>query len=48
MTSLFVGLGSTPLSATLFITAALAFLLPMLLRWRGRGRVLSQFGTDED
>jgi len=39
---------STPLSATLLVIAALAFLVPMLLRWRGRGRVLSQFGTDED
>lgn len=39
---------STPLSATLLVIAALAFLVPMLLRLRGRGQVLAQFGGDDD
>jgi putative tricarboxylic transport membrane protein len=39
---------STPLSATLLAIAALAFLVPLLLRLRGRGQVLSQFGGDDD
>ncbi len=44
----FTTLVSTPLSATLLAIAALAFFVPLLLRLRGRGQVLSQFGTDED
>ncbi|MGQ0564407.1 MAG: tripartite tricarboxylate transporter permease [Gemmobacter sp.] len=44
----YMTLVSTPLSATLLVIAALAFLVPMLLRLRGRGQVLSQFGGDDD
>jgi putative tricarboxylic transport membrane protein len=39
---------STPLSAGLLAFAALAFLLPIFLRWRGRGQVLAQMAGDED
>ncbi len=39
---------STPLSATLLAIAALALIVPMLLRASGRGRVLSQVATAED
>jgi len=39
---------STPLSAGLLTVAALALIVPMLMRARGRGAVLSQIATDED
>jgi putative tricarboxylic transport membrane protein len=39
---------SSPLSATLLALAALALVVPMLLRLRGRGQVLSQIAGDED
>jgi putative tricarboxylic transport membrane protein len=41
-------LASTPLSATLLALAVLALVVPMLLRMRGRGQVLSQIAGDED
>jgi putative tricarboxylic transport membrane protein len=39
---------STPLAATLLALAALALIVPMLLRLRGKGRVLSQIAGDSD
>jgi putative tricarboxylic transport membrane protein len=39
---------ATPLSASLLAVAALALILPMLLRARGRGAVLRQMAGDED
>jgi putative tricarboxylic transport membrane protein len=39
---------STPLSATLLGIAALALIVPMLMRLRGKGQVLSQIAGDGD
>jgi putative tricarboxylic transport membrane protein len=39
---------STPLSATLLAIAALAFIVPLILRLRGRGDVLRAVAGDED
>lgn len=39
---------STPLSATLLALAALALIVPMLMRLRGRGQVLTQIAGDSD
>jgi putative tricarboxylic transport membrane protein len=39
---------STPLAAGLLFVAFLALVVPPLLRWRGRGAVLSQIAGDED
>ncbi len=39
---------STPLSASLLALASVALILPMVLRARGRGRVLAALGGDED
>ena len=38
----------SPLAAGLLICAAAALLVPMYLRWRGKGQVLSQMAGDED
>lgn len=35
---------SSPIAATLLLAAALALIVPAVLRWRGRGRVLAQLG----
>jgi putative tricarboxylic transport membrane protein len=39
---------STPISAILLFLALLALLLPMYLRWRGKGRVLAEMAGDSD
>jgi putative tricarboxylic transport membrane protein len=39
---------STPLSAALLALAALALIVPMILRYRGRGAVLAQIAGDSD
>ncbi|KFI32995.1 tripartite tricarboxylate transporter TctA [Haematobacter missouriensis] len=39
---------SSPVSAGLMTVAALAFVVPMILRLRGRGKVLGQLAADED
>jgi len=39
---------ATPLSAGLLILAGLALVVPMYLRWRGRGAVLAQLAVAED
>jgi len=39
---------STPAALTLYAIAALALLLPLVLRLRGKGSVLRQLGSDED
>lgn len=39
---------STPLAAGLLAVAALALIVPPLLRWRGKGAVLSQIAGDSD
>ncbi|WP_430463066.1 tripartite tricarboxylate transporter permease [Tabrizicola sp.] len=39
---------STPLAAGLLFVAALALVIPPLLRWRGKGAVLAQIAGDED
>ena len=39
---------STPVSAGLLAVAALALLVPLVLRWRGKGAVLAQIAGDED
>ncbi|ODN68505.1 tripartite tricarboxylate transporter permease [Methylobrevis pamukkalensis] len=39
---------SSPLAITLYLIAAAAVLLPMLMRLRGRGDVLRQIASDED
>jgi putative tricarboxylic transport membrane protein len=36
------------IAVVLWLLALTAVLLPLWLRWRGRGRVLTQFATDED
>jgi len=38
----------SPIAAVMLVIAALALLVPMYLRWRGRGQVLSRLGGDED
>ena len=38
----------SPVAATLLALAALAVVLPLLLRLRGRGQVLASLGGDED
>jgi putative tricarboxylic transport membrane protein len=39
---------STPLAASLLGIAALALIVPMILRWIGRGKMLSQLAAAED
>ena len=39
---------STPLAATLLAIAALALIVPMILRLRGKGQVLAQIAGDSD
>jgi putative tricarboxylic transport membrane protein len=39
---------STPLSAGLLGIAALALIVPMVMRLRGRGQVLAQIASDSD
>ncbi|MER2534699.1 MAG: tripartite tricarboxylate transporter permease [Rhizobiaceae bacterium] len=36
------------IAVVLWLLALTAVFLPIYLRWRGKGKVLSQFGTDED
>jgi putative tricarboxylic transport membrane protein len=36
------------IAIVLWLLALTAVFLPIYLRWRGKGKVLSQFGTDED
>jgi putative tricarboxylic transport membrane protein len=38
----------SPIAVVLLLLAAAAVIVPLVLRARGRGRVLSQFATDED
>ena len=38
----------SPLSATLLVFAALALIVPMVLRMRGKGQMLSQLAAEED
>jgi len=39
---------STPVALALYALAIVALLLPLILRLRGRGKVLSQLASDED
>ncbi|MGL5011985.1 MAG: tripartite tricarboxylate transporter permease, partial [Paracoccaceae bacterium] len=39
---------STPVSAGILLLAVLAFVVPLVLRLRGRGKILSQMASDED
>jgi len=39
---------SSPISIILLGVAAIALILPAYLRWRGRGKVLSQMAASED
>lgn len=39
---------SSPIAAVLFVVAALAFIVPLIMRIRGRGEVLSQMAANED
>jgi putative tricarboxylic transport membrane protein len=39
---------TSPIAAVLFVVAALAFIVPLILRMRGRGEVLSQMAANED
>ena len=39
---------ATPLSAILLGIAALALIVPMILRYRGKGQVLAQIAGDSD
>ena len=39
---------STPVSAGLLVLAALALIIPLVLRLRGKGQVLAQVASDED
>ncbi|MES2665794.1 MAG: tripartite tricarboxylate transporter permease [Pseudomonadota bacterium] len=39
---------STPVSATLILCAVLALVVPMILRWRGKGAVLVAVASDAD
>jgi putative tricarboxylic transport membrane protein len=38
----------SPIAAGLLVLAAVALIVPMILRARGRGDTLSQIGTAED
>lgn len=38
----------SPIAVTLYVVAAVAILLPLFLRMRGRGQVLAQLAADED
>ncbi len=38
----------SPVAIVLYIIAAIAVLLPIFLRLRGKGKVLSQMAADED
>lgn len=38
----------SPIAAGLLIVAAAAFIIPLILRLRGRGEVLSQLAANED
>jgi len=38
----------SPIACGLLIVAAAAFLIPLILRLRGRGQVLSQLAANED
>lgn len=44
----FMTLVSTPVSAILLLVAALAFFVPLIMRARGKGQVLSALASDED
>ncbi|GHC77790.1 tripartite tricarboxylate transporter permease [Limoniibacter endophyticus] len=44
----FIVLVSSPISATLLVLAALALVIPLVLRIRGKGKMLSQMAGDED
>ena len=39
---------SSPVALVLYVLAALALVLPLILRLRGRGKVLEQLYSDED
>jgi putative tricarboxylic transport membrane protein len=39
---------STPIAAGILTLAALALIVPMVMRLRGKGAVLAQIGNDED
>jgi len=39
---------ASPIAAGLLLLAAFALILPLVLRARGKGAVLTQFATDED
>lgn len=39
---------STPISAGILLLALLALVVPVVLRWRGKGAILSQIAADED
>ena len=39
---------TSPIAVVLFVVAALAFIVPLILRARGRGEVLSQMAANED
>ncbi|RYE82813.1 MAG: tripartite tricarboxylate transporter permease, partial [Hyphomicrobiales bacterium] len=38
----------SPIAAVLFFVAALALVVPLILRARGRGAILAQVASDED
>jgi putative tricarboxylic transport membrane protein len=39
---------STPISAGILLVAASALIVPLVLRWRGKGAILAQIAGDED
>ncbi|RYE07769.1 MAG: tripartite tricarboxylate transporter permease [Hyphomicrobiales bacterium] len=39
---------TSPIAATLLALSAIALFVPLILRWRGRGKVLSQLAVDSD
>jgi putative tricarboxylic transport membrane protein len=39
---------ASPVAAVLLVLAALAVIVPAVLRWRGRGQTLAAFGGDDD
>jgi putative tricarboxylic transport membrane protein len=39
---------STPISAGILLVAASALIVPLMLRWRGKGAILAQIAGDED
>jgi putative tricarboxylic transport membrane protein len=39
---------STPISAGILFAAGLALVVPMVMRWRGKGAILAQIASDED